>query len=77
MMDTAKRLRESAAYLDRLDQRRREMAISTIGVEREFEIVMRELCELEADILQDPGALGALLVRARRRGKSFRQEAQQ
>jgi len=53
------------------------MAISTIGVEREFEIVMRELCELEADILQDPGALGALLVRARRRGKSFRQEAQQ
>ena len=77
MTETAKRLQKGAAILDALDQRRRETLRPKLGIDREFEILMRELCELEADILRDPGALAAMFVRVRRRGKRISQEERQ
>jgi len=38
-----------------------------LGYDAEFEIIPRELCELQEDILRDHGALGSQLVRVRRK----------
>jgi hypothetical protein len=77
MDETAARLEQGAAILNGLTRRREETATPHLGVDREFEIIMRELCELEADILRDPGPLAHLFVRTRRRGKRISGEDQQ
>ncbi len=52
--------------LQRLDKRRLDTKSPKLGYNAEHLIIARELSELENDILQDPGALEAHLVRLRR-----------
>ena len=77
MDETTTRLEQGAAILDGLARRREETSTPSLGIDREFEIIMRELCELEAVILSDPGALAPLFSRARRKGKRIFNEEQQ
>ena len=77
MNSIAARLEQGAVLLEGFSRRREETANPRLGTDREFEIVMRELCEIEADILSDPGALAPLYVRAPRRGKRISGEEQQ
>jgi len=62
-----KRLEKGVALLEQLEQQRLETRTPRLGYDAEFEIITRELCELEEDILRDPGALGSQLVRVRRK----------
>ena len=67
MTKIQKRLEKGVAMLQQLDQQRLETCTPQLGSDAEFEIVTRELWELEEDILQDPGALASQLARVRRK----------
>ena len=60
------RLHEGAALLERLDRRRTETRSPRLGEDAEWQVIARELQELEADILRDPGALESQFVRVKR-----------
>jgi len=66
MSEIRNRLEKGVAVLQELEQKRRETCTPKLGYDTEFEIVTRELCELEEDILREPGALASQLVRVRR-----------
>ena len=67
MSETRERLGQGFAVLQRLDRRRLDTKTPKLGYNAEHLIIARELGELEADILQDPGALEAHLFRLRRK----------
>lgn len=67
MNDTARRLRESAVQLVRIARLRRETRNTSFGRDTEWQLVDRELRELESEILSNPGALERQLVRVRRK----------
>jgi hypothetical protein len=50
----------------RIGRLRRETRNQNFGRDTEWQLVDRELRELEAEILADPGALEKMLVRVRR-----------
>src|SRR6185503_17168916 len=60
------RLHEGAALLQRLELRRQETRSPRLGEDTEWQVIARELQDLEADILRDPGALESQLVRVKR-----------
>ena len=62
-----KRLEKGVALLEQLDKQRLETCTPGLGYDAEFEIVTRELWELEEEILRDPGPLASQLVRVRRK----------
>jgi hypothetical protein len=66
MSEIRERLGKGVAVLQRLDKRRLDTKSPKLGYNAEHLIIARELSELENDILQDPGALEAHLVRLRR-----------
>lgn len=66
-MNTKTRLEQEAALMAKLDERRRETGDDNLGSSIEREILERELKALEADILEDPGALQPMLVPVRMR----------
>ena len=67
MSEIRERLGKGFAALQRLDKRRLETRSPKLGYNAEHLIIARELSDLEADILQDPGALVAHFVRPRRK----------
>jgi hypothetical protein len=77
MSEIRKRLEAGVAMLGELERRRQDTETPKWGLDKEFDVVMRELCELEMDILQDPGALSGHLVRARRKGRRHRDNENQ
>jgi hypothetical protein len=64
-METKTRLEKAAAVLQILDGRRLGQCDQELGSSIERVLLDRELRELEADILADPGALQATLVPVR------------
>jgi len=66
-MDIRERLQKELEILERLDNRRDAEQSPGVGESIERQILNRELRELEADILADPGALESQLVRVKRR----------
>lgn len=72
MTELANRLRMGAAALESFDRKRMESAITPQDLDEEYRIIVNELWAIEADILNDPGALARHLVpvkRARKRAK--------
>jgi hypothetical protein len=67
MSEIRERLGMGFAALLRLDKRRVETKSPKLGYNAEHLIIARELSDLEADILQDPGALEVHFVRQRRK----------
>lgn len=67
MTKIRKRLEKGVAVLKELEKKRFETGTPRLGYDTEFEIITRELCELEQDILREPGALAPQLVRVRRK----------
>jgi len=67
MSGIQRRLEHGAHTLALLDRKRHETGSPVLGRDAEHEIVDRELRELEAEMLANPGALEKLLVRVRRR----------
>jgi hypothetical protein len=67
MSEIRERLGKGFAALQRLDKRRLETKSPKLGYNAEHLIIAQELSDLEADILQDPGALEAHFVRPRRK----------
>jgi hypothetical protein len=65
IMDTKERLGICAKLLGEIDGHRARTKDSGLGISIEHRIIERELRELEEDILADPGALEAQLVRVR------------
>lgn len=65
MRSTKDRLEQSAAVLDKLRRKRDEMKSPAHGQDTEWSLIERELRDIEADILEDPGALSKFLVRRR------------
>ena len=66
-MDIRERLHKEMEILERLESRRDAEHAPGVGESIERQILNRELRELEADILADPGALESQLVRVKRR----------
>jgi hypothetical protein len=64
----SQRLRDGLDVLETLDERRAETHSPRLGYDTEYEIVDRELREIENNILEDPGALEPFLVRKNRNG---------
>lgn len=69
MRSTTERLRQSAMMLETLERKRVEMRTPALGAETEWSLIERELREIEAEILENPGALERFLVRIRRPGE--------
>ena len=67
MNEIKERLEKGAHVLQRLERRRQDTNIPQLGYNAEYLIIAWELRELEADILQDPGALESHLVRLPRK----------
>ena len=67
MSENRERLGKGFAALQRLDKRRLETRSPKLGYNAEHLIIARELSDLEADILADPGALETHFVRLRRK----------
>jgi hypothetical protein len=67
MSEIRHRLQEGAAILEQLERRRIETRTPALGYDTEFLIVYRELRELEAEIVADPGALESRLAPIRRK----------
>ena len=65
-MELRERLLKEMEILQKLDSRREREFTPSLGESIEREILNRELRELEADILADPGALESQLVRVKR-----------
>lgn len=65
MRSTKDRLEQSAAVLDTLQRKREEMHAPAHGQDTEWSLIERELRDIEADILEDPGDLSRFLVRRR------------
>ena len=59
MSNIGDRLAKGVAVLQQLEQRRAETGTPRWGYDREYEVVNKELCDLEAEILLNPGAGGA------------------
>ena len=70
MSNIVDRLIKGAAVLQRLEKMRLETGTPRWGYDTEYEVVNKELSELEDDILRDPGGLERQLVRVRRSRKS-------
>ena len=66
-MDIRERLIKEMEIFEKLESRRGHEGTPWLGESIEREILSRELAELEADILADPGALESQLVRVKRR----------
>ena len=66
-MELRERLVKEMEILEKLDSRRERESTPSLGESIEREILNRELRDLEADILADPGALESQLVRVKRR----------
>ncbi|MEZ5402781.1 MAG: hypothetical protein R2729_24105 [Bryobacteraceae bacterium] len=64
-MKTATRLSNSFAKLEEILLRREQTHNPLFGRDTEWHLVDRELRELEREIMTDPGALEAILVRPR------------
>lgn len=67
MTSAKSRLESGADVLATIARRRDETGNAGVGAAIEHSIIDRELKELEADILEDPGALESLLVPVRMR----------
>ena len=67
IMETKERLERGNALLLNLDRRRLETRSPQLGYNAEYLVIAAELRQLEADILRDPGALAAQLVRVDRK----------
>jgi hypothetical protein len=67
MHEIKERLEEGVRLLQSLEMRRLDTRTPLLGYNAEYLIIARELRQLEADILQDPGALESQLVRIRRK----------
>jgi hypothetical protein len=65
MRSTKERLEQSAAVIETLRRKREDMHSPAHGVDTEWSLIERELREIEADILEDPGDLSRFLVRRR------------
>jgi hypothetical protein len=63
MRNLAQRLSMGAAILEALDQKRIETGDPAWGQDTEYAIIVAELWDLEEEILLDPGALEAELIR--------------
>jgi hypothetical protein len=66
MSHIAERLQRGVTVLSELQQKRMETGDPQLGYDVERGIIETELRDLEEDILCDPGALKAELVRIRR-----------
>jgi hypothetical protein len=62
MNQTQKRLRDAFALLERIDTTREETRNPRFGENAEKLLIGAHLRDLEAEILQDPGALAPLLA---------------
>lgn len=69
MSNIQERLEKGMAVLRELEQKRLDTYSPRLGYDTEFEIITRELCELEEDIARDPGALAPQPVRVRRKSR--------
>ena len=67
MSESKERLERGFAILQLLERRRLDTRTPLLGYNAEHLIIARELSELEADILREPGALESQLVRVRRK----------
>ena len=67
MSKIKERLEKGMAALLELEQKRLDTCSPRLGYDTEFEIITRELCELEEEILREPGALAPQLVRVRKK----------
>jgi hypothetical protein len=67
MSEIGERLEKGFGVLQRLERRRLDTRTPQLGYNAEYLIIAAELRQLEADILQDPGALESQLVRVRRK----------
>lgn len=65
MRSTKERLEQSAAVLEKLEQRRLDMRTPSLGLDTEWTLIEQELRDIERNILEDPGALEKFLVRIR------------
>ena len=70
MSNIGDRLSKGAAVLQRLEKMRLETGTPRWGYDTEYEIVHKELVELEDEILRNPGVLERQLVRVRRNRRS-------
>ena len=66
-MDIRDRLIKEMDIFEKAESRRENEGVRYLGEAIEREIIRRELAELEADILADPGALESQLVKLKRR----------
>ncbi len=62
-MNSEERLKSHASLLALIERRRRDAGDANVASAIERSIIDRHLKELEADILEDPGALEGFLVR--------------
>jgi hypothetical protein len=69
MTPIAEHLAKQVELLELLDRRRVETKTPEWGRDTEFEVITRELWELEKDIEEDPGDLARMMVRVRRKHK--------
>lgn len=65
MRSIRERLQQSVATLDTLERKRDETRTPSLGQDTEWSLIEQELREIEANILEDPGALSKFLVRIR------------
>jgi hypothetical protein len=65
MRSLKERLEQSVTTLDKLERRREDTHSPAFGLDTEWSIIQNELRELEADILDNPGALEKFLIRIR------------
>lgn len=64
-MDIAERMKFSEQVLTLIDRKREESGDPNLGAAIERELLDKHIREIEADILEDPGALEKFLIRRR------------
>ena len=69
MSNAVDRLKLAEAVLALIEQRRAETGDESLGAEIERVVVDTQFQELEAEILENPGAIEPWLVRRRRSGE--------
>jgi hypothetical protein len=67
MHEIKERLERGFGLLQSLEKRRLDTRTPLLGYNVEYLVIDRELRQLEADILREPGALESQLVRVRRK----------
>ncbi len=69
MRSAKERLERGVIMLETIERKRADMRTPTLGADAEWSLIELELREIEAEILENPGALERFLVRIRRPGE--------